>query len=162
LILWKRFHKIRWADKYLNKESFIMSIVQKKDGFTIFEIVIALAIIGGLMAVIIPRITRQQEQAQRKQAQQAMKSIKESLTLYKVDMGKYPKSAEGGLQRLITAPTPRGNWNGPYLGEIPTDAWGNEIEYYSPARDKASGAYELVSPGDLQADDPEEFVVGSK
>ena len=70
--------------------------------------------------------------------------LDKSLELFKLDVGRYPTTAEG-LQALVKQPGSIAGWNGPYLkGALPNDPWGNAYRYTSPV---ANGGFEIVSLG---------------
>ena len=132
-----------------------------KHGFTMMEIMIVMGLIGGLMILLLPPLFRYRKNAAERKTRAAMTMLKSDLLRYKVDMGQYPKSSDGGLNALMRPPSPRGNWTGPYIDEVPKDDGGNEIAYYNPPRSKASGAFELVSQGE-GGDEPVEIIVTEK
>lgn len=118
-------------------------------GFTLLEIMIALAILGLLVGLAVSNVTGIFDTAQVSTAQLFVKeSIKLPLTSYRIAMGDYPSTAEG-LQALITAPTKgAGQWRGPYLadGKIPLDPWKEPYIYRYPGT-KNKGGYDLFSKG---------------
>lgn len=136
--------------------------VRNSEGFSLLEILAVLALIAGLLAFIIPRVAKQLGQASVRQTKLVMQNVKGQLNLYRQDMGQYPKSRDGGLDLLINAPKPKGNWSGPYLDTKPVDAWGTELEYNSPANDKEHGAYELISYGPDKVPGDDDIVMGEK
>lgn len=136
--------------------------IKKSKGFTLFEILAVLGLIGFLLAFFLPRIANQLRQGDVKKARLEMQNIKGQLSLYKQDMAQYPKSKDGGLDLLVNAPKPRGNWSGPYLDKKPTDPWGTEIEYNSPSSNKEHGAYELISYGPDKVPGDDDIVVSEK
>ncbi len=109
-------------------------------GFTLFEIIMVLVIIAGLMAVIIPKVVGQADQAKQREAKVKMSEVKTALALYKLEVGKLPEN----LQALITAPSGAKGWNGPYLTDpaAAKDPWGNEYRYTLQG-----GKFTLVSMG---------------
>jgi len=54
-------------------------------------------------------------------------NINAALALHKVDCGAYPTVA-AGLSSLVTNAGATG-WKGPYLRNLPTDAWGQNFAY---------------------------------
>ena len=80
-----------------------MNTTQKttKDGFTLFEILIAIAIIGGLIALFYPMIQRYRTRANIQTAQLKLGQIKQAVDLFKMDIGEYPSN----LQDLVRKPT---------------------------------------------------------
>ncbi len=105
---------------------------QMRKAFTLIEIMVVIIILGLLASFVIPNITGKSEEAKQKLVCIQMKSLGESLKMFKVDNGSYPTSEEG-LQALIKNPNeneytsyassgyvegknlPRDPWNKPYI-----------------------------------------------
>ncbi len=120
-----------------------------RDGFTLLEILVVLAIIGLLAGLAITNVDKIFGGAQQSTVQLFVReSMKTSLTTYRIHMGDYPASAEG-LQALVTRPAAKSDrWFGPYIdgGKIPLDPWGEPYQYaYPGTRNKSS--YDLWSKG---------------
>lgn len=116
-------------------------------GFTLLEVMVVLAIIGGIMALVATNIIGSAGDARVKTTKSQIKLIENALDLYKLDNFSYP-TTEQGLEALIqkptSAPEPR-NWRADgYLkgNSVPTDAWGGEFLYFMDR-----GRYEIVSLG---------------
>ena len=88
--------------------------------------------------------------AKEKLADAAIKSGLGAIDRYRIDMGHYPRSEDGGLRALIEKPSDEQEakkWAGPYVGaEGLKDPWGNEYIYEYPGRYN-EGGYDLSSPG---------------
>ena len=118
-------------------------------GFTLLEIMIALAILGLLVGLAVTNLDTIFGGAQGKTAHLFVnESIKLLLTSYRIQMGDYPNTAEG-LQALITPPAARADqWRGPYLqdAKLPVDPWGDPYVYrYPGTRNKTS--FDVFSKG---------------
>lgn len=104
-------------------------------------------IILGLLAVfVVPSITGKSEEAKSKMVCVQMKSISESLKMFKLDNGIYP-STEEGLNALVANPnadTYKKYSASGYLegGKVPTDPWKSAYIYTN-----IDGTIELVSLG---------------
>lgn len=121
--------------------------LNKARGFTLLEVMVVLAIIGGIMALVATNILGSASDANIKTTKAQMKLIENALDLYKLDNFTYP-TTEQGLEALVKKPTsnpqPKNYKADGYLkgNNVPTDAWGNEFLYFN---DK--GKYEIVSLG---------------
>jgi general secretion pathway protein G len=95
-------------------------------GMTLIEILIVLAIIGTLMAVLIPQVTSRLDKSKIGQTRIAMGQVVNALNLYYTDCGKFPQSLEGLEKADADCP----NW-GPeaYLKKTPKDAWNRDFAY---------------------------------
>lgn len=105
------------------------NVLKNNRGMTLIEIMIVLAILGSLMALVLPKIVGGQDKAKVKEAKIQIGQIVTSLSLYYSDCGKYPKALAG----LTKADGNCTNWGPePYYkskdGTI-RDPWGNEFLY---------------------------------
>lgn len=126
-------------------------------GFTLVEILLALTIIGMLVAVAVSKIDGIFGQSQEQIARLFVgDSMKTAMLRYRMDIGDYPSTAEG-LKALVTAPEEKvDRWKGPYIeskgGELPKDPWGEPYQYRCPGTRNADG-YDLFSKGKDHAAD---------
>lgn len=99
-------------------------------GFTLVELLVVLAILGMLAALVGPQVLNQLGGAKTKAASIQIRDFEQALELYKLDVGRFPRSEEG-LDALVRAPSGAKGWNGPYLKKdaVPEDPWGNAYEY---------------------------------
>ena len=110
------------------------------------EILLVLAILGVVMAMVMPRLMGRQQHASADATKISIAGLSQALKLYALDhSGEYPKAAEG-VGALIKKPGNDTRWRGPYLEQPPLDAWGNPFEYHYPGRKNADG-FDVVSPG---------------
>jgi len=103
-----------------------MSVISNRRGMTLVEIMIVLAIIGGMMALLLPKLTGQLDKAKVKEAKIQMGQIVNALSMYYTDCGKNPAS----LDNLVKADPACTNWGPePYLKKDPVDPWGHPMVY---------------------------------
>lgn len=116
-------------------------------GFTIFELVLVLALLGLLSGLVITRVGGIWGGAQEKTARfHVNQTFKTPLLKYRIDMGSYPTTDEG-LKALLEAPANRKHlWKGPYVDSIPVDPWNNAYEYRYPG-EKNTLDYDLRCAG---------------
>ena len=108
-------------------------------GMTLMEIMIVMAILGGLIAVLLPNITGALNRSKIKQTKIAIGQIVQSINGYQIDCGKYPASLDG----LTKAPADCPNWGpDPYMKNIPKDGFGQSFTY-----EITDGNYVVKSPG---------------
>lgn len=108
-------------------------------GFTLMEVLLVLAILGVIMALVLPNLLGKQKQANIDATKLGIKSVEGALKLYALDHeGEFPPSA-AGLESLIASPGNDPKWKGPYLegGKVPADPWGNPLQYAYPGQHQA-------------------------
>ena len=105
-----------------------------RDGFTLVEILLVVAIIGVLATVFIFTMGGTPEKVKKDAAAALVQQVCGALDRYKLDLGDYPTDEVGGLDALVKKPSfteeKQGEkWAGPYLKVDPTDPWGNKLGY---------------------------------
>ena len=120
--------------------------MKRQQGFTLIEIMIVVVILSILASMVIPRLMDRPDQARVVKAQQDIRVIESTLSMYRLDNYVYPTSAQG-LDALMEKPTlqpiPK-KWTSPYLDRLPYDPWGNPYVYTMPGE---HGDYDLTSFG---------------
>ncbi len=118
-------------------------------GFTLLEIMIALAILGLLVGLAVNNVGNIFGNAQITTSKLFVsESITTPLTAYRIHMGDYPSTAEG-LQALVTPPANRADqWHGPYIEDPKKiiDPWGEPYQYRYPGVHNKNG-YDVFSKG---------------
>ncbi|MCB0356785.1 MAG: type II secretion system major pseudopilin GspG, partial [Bdellovibrionales bacterium] len=110
-------------------------------GMTLLEIMIVLAILGGLITILAGQVTQRLAAARVKEAKIQIAELGKALDMFYTDCGFYP---EGGLEELVNAPSNCPNWGpDPYLKKVPKDPWGNDYDYQYE-----DGSYVLFSYGE--------------
>lgn len=134
-----------------------MSSVRRKSrrGFTLIELLVVIAIIATLAGVVAPALFGNVGRAKSTAARAQLEIFALALDAYRLDVGRYPTTAEG-LAALRVAPLDaRGAslWRGPYLRQaVPADPWGFSWIYLSPSQSGTDG-YDLYSLGKDQRPD---------
>jgi len=131
------------------KKTGLLHFVSGRDGFTLLELVIVIAILSLLAAIIAPKMMGRADDAKIADAKVQIRNLETALKLYKLDNGSYPDT-EQGLEALIEKPTtgnvPKQYREGGYLEQkkIPLDPWGNPYIYVSPG---IHGDFDILSYG---------------
>lgn len=117
---------------------------KQEAGFTFFEILVVITIIGLLAALVGPRLWGKISGAKQSAAKAQIELFGTALDAFRLDLGRYP-STEEGLRALREKPSGADNWQGPYLPkEIPLDPWKKPFLYRSPGE---NGDYDIISYG---------------
>lgn len=121
-----------------------MTVVQRnrngnarRRGFTLMEVLLVLAILGVIMAMVLPQLLGRQKQANIDATKLSIRGLEQALDLYALDHdGEYPVT-NVGLQALLAPAGNDNRWKGPYLKDtstLPLDAWGNPMQYEYPGK----------------------------
>ena len=104
-----------------------------RNGFTLIEMVVVLAIIGTLALLVGPAVFRNLGDANIVAARSQIETFAVALDGYRLDTSAFPTTAEG-LTALRTRPdSATAGWRGPYLRKnIPKDPWGRPYLYLAP------------------------------
>lgn len=106
----------------------IPKTAERRNGFTLIEILVVMAIIGMLAVMVAPNLFRQRTGAMRNAAMSEISTLETALDSHRLDVGEYPDSLDGLMQNE----SGRASWNGPYLRrDLPKDPWGNDYQYQS-------------------------------
>ena len=125
-------------------------------GFTLLEIIIAVAIVALLAGAVTPLAFKEIQRAKEDATLAELDAIKTGLKNFFVDTGRFPSEAEG-LAALVADPGVSG-WAGPYVGggnsnplvEVATDAFGTTYLYdLNPTTNPAGAADALVASGGI-------------
>lgn len=120
-----------------------------RNGFTLLELVVVVAIIAVLASVVAPNLMRHAADAKVQAARSQMEMLSLALEAYHLDMDDYP-TTEQGLEMLRRKPDGASNtesWRGPYIKrEIPSDPWGRPYKYRYPGENDST-SFELATFG---------------
>ncbi len=104
-----------------------------RKGFSLLELMIVIIILGLLASLVMPNLIGKGEEAKRKLVCIQMRSIMQTLDMFKADQGSYPTTEEG-LKALAKNPDPEKYSNYPKKGyfeegKIPKDSWRHDFLY---------------------------------
>jgi general secretion pathway protein G len=118
----------------------------RRNGFTLLELLVVLAILGLLYAIVGPQVIKYLGSSKSESASVQVKNIDAALKLLRLDAGRYP-TGEEGLQALVTQPQQMPAWRGPYLPNAAglTDPWQHPYRYASPGKHGEVDVYSLGS-----------------
>jgi len=106
-----------------------------KSGFSLMELLIAIAIIGLIAAIGGPAVMNYLKRARVKTAQMDLKAMKQQIDMFKVDIGEYPAKLVDLVKRPRD-PKIAAKWmggaapkKGGYLEKLKKDPWGSAYVY---------------------------------
>jgi general secretion pathway protein G len=120
---------------------FKKSLYKRKNekGFTLFEILIVMGIVGALITLIVRPVIDKFSSSKVKTTRLAISQVAQALTFYSADCGRMPKE----LKFLKEADPECPSWGpNPYMRTIPKDGWSRDFIYESDG-----GNYTLRSFG---------------
>lgn len=141
-----------------------LKLNRRRAAFTLIEVLLVLAIIGVIAALAVPNFLGKQQEALIKATQAKIKGLEQVAQMYAVDNdGVYPSgNADTALGLLINPGNDKnGRQRKPYMDEIPTDAWGNPLNYEFPPsgnRSTPGGKPAIWSAGPNKVDGDEDDV----
>lgn len=125
------------------------TITTRRTGFTLFEMIIVVAILGLLVALVAPRLTGNLEKSKITTTKTQIANLSTSIEQFYLEVGRYP-SREEGLAALIERPqsVEEEKWNGPYTEKdiLPRDGWDHPFEY-DPPDEENNNRYVIRSLG---------------
>lgn len=117
----------------------------RREGYSLLEILVVLAIIALIASVVGPRLFAQLDRSKAQTARLQISALESALETMRLDIGRLPTEQEG-LNLLMQAdPQTTAGWSGPYLDKaLPADPWARPYVYMAPsaAADGTPGAPE--------------------
>ena len=107
-------------------------------GMTLVEIMVVITIIVGLMSVMAVQVLGALQEANVDTTKIKIRQVEQALQMYAIKhKGRFPSTSEGLAAASKYMPNP---------GEVPTDEWDNDFQYFSPGT-HGDSPYEIVSLG---------------
>ena len=98
---------------------------RRRDGFTLVEMLLVVAIIGILATVVVVNFAGKAKGAMIKATRGSIANVCLAIDTYESETGRFPPS----LQSLVSNDGSP-NWSGPYIrGGLPNDSWGTPLRY---------------------------------
>lgn len=106
--------------------------MRSQAGFTLIEIVLVVMLIGVVVAFAASRILGGGDRAKVGLAKAQIQTTADKVEQFKMDVGQYP----GKLEELITQPSGKAGWLGPYAKPVElNDPWGKPLVYAVPGEE---------------------------
>ena len=110
------------------------------------ELLLVLAILLVIAGLVVPKLAGRQKNASIDATKISIQGLKQAIKLYAVDHEGEPPTSSDSLSVLIEQRSNDRNWRGPYLENLPKDAWGHEFQYRQPGTRNKDG-FDIVSAG---------------
>ncbi|RBQ31952.1 type II secretion system protein GspG [Arcobacter sp. FW59] len=120
-----------------------------KKAFSLMELMVVIIIMGLLASFVLPNLIGKSEEAKDKIVCIQMKSIAQTIKMYKLDTSEYPKTEEG-LNVLVEK-------NYFEDGKLPKDAWDNDFIYII-----MDDGFDIISLGADKKESTEDDIYFSK
>jgi general secretion pathway protein G len=119
----------------------------REAGFTLVELLVVLVILVLIASIVGPRVIGYLGSSRTKAASVQIESLVTAVELFRIDVGRYPTSAEG-LEALVKPTGDIKGWTGPYLAkpDLPADPWGRPYIYETGGQSGAA-AFRIKSYG---------------
>ncbi|TQV85503.1 type II secretion system major pseudopilin GspG [Aliikangiella coralliicola] len=121
--------------------------MNKQSGFSLLEILVAMAIMAILGGIMVTQFMGKTEEANLLRIKGDIQAVKSALIQYNADNFLLP-TTEQGLEALVqkpsSPPTPKNYPRRGYLDQLAEDPWGNPYQYAYPGE---FGEYDIYSLG---------------
>lgn len=100
--------------------------------FSLLEMLVVLVIMGLLVALVLPRVTRNIGKGKVQTTRAQIEMLSSAVNQFMLEVGRYP-TVDEGLASLLDKPqtVEADKWDGPYLEKdfLPKDGWGRDFIY---------------------------------
>lgn len=125
--------------------------VGSRRGFTLLEVMIVIVIILAILGFVGANLLGQRDKAGKDMVMIQMRLIKDALSRFNVDVGRFPTDEEGIKalwDKSVLPEEDQGKWTAAYLSEpAPTDRWGSPWGYRQVGEKGPEGWFDLWSYG---------------
>ena len=102
-------------------------------GLTLLEVLLVLAILIAIAAMVVPNIVGRSDEANKDLTRINIAAFEKAAQMYKIDNKVWPEgSTEDVIMLLMMTEDDQGKVRASYLEKIPTDAWGEPLQYQYP------------------------------
>jgi general secretion pathway protein G len=120
---------------------------RNKLGFTLVELLVVIVVLAVLAAIVLPKFMDSSARSKESALKSDLKLIRNAITLFQADIGKYPNTladlagtdktaVKGADGAVVTA----ADWHGPYLDSVITDPISGADFTYAKATGKVTSS----------------------
>ena len=118
-------------------------MLRNAKGMTLLEIMIVLAILGGLIGILGNQVVKRLQSAKIKETKIQIAELSKALDMFYTDCGFYP-SSEAGLEALVSEASGCNNWGpDPYIPKVKKDPFNCDFIY-----EREGSSYIIISLGE--------------
>jgi type II secretion system protein G len=132
----------------LDMHNSLQSVRHARKGFTLIELMVAIVVIGILLAGSLALINMVQERGAKAGTLASLRSLKVAIMNFEADTKKYPNR----LNDLVKKPSGEefAKWDGPYIKEVPLDGWKGSFKYKTTPGSKHPYELYAVNPNNVK------------
>lgn len=109
----------------LKRVTRVKRVKDVQSGYTLWELVLALFLMGILLCAVIPHFSSASNFVRSQVDLANIQKIESAAQIYRIDVGTFPVS----VSDLVNLPIGVSGWRGPYLKEIPASPFNPERGY---------------------------------
>ena len=116
-----------------------------RDGFTLLEVLLVLAILIAIAAMVVPNIVGAADEANKDTTRLNISAFEQAAQMYKIKNKVWPEGeTEDVVMLLLMTEDDQGRPCAAFLEKIPMDAWGEPLQYLYPADNTGNTGKPLI------------------
>jgi general secretion pathway protein G len=120
---------------------------RRQRGFTLVELLVVIVVLAVLAAIVLPKFMDSSTRSKESSLKTDLKLLRNAITLFQADIGKYPNTLADLAQTDKTAVKDQdgavvkaADWHGPYIETVPKDPIGGAAFTYTNTSGKVASS----------------------